>query len=74
MFLLFSPFSAYFSPHDIVVEKGLLSMTCSIYSTSCAVSAFNLSTQNTHKNNITEQNFLVKSSPAFSAELIYIRE
>ena len=25
-FHVFSPFSAYFSPHDIVVEKGLLHM------------------------------------------------
>ena len=23
-FHVFSPFSAYFSPHDIIVEKGLL--------------------------------------------------
>ena len=28
-FHVFSPFSAYFSPVDIVVEKGLLSGSCS---------------------------------------------
>ena len=35
-FHVFSPFSAYFSPHDIIAEKGLLTKHMS-FSLQCAI-------------------------------------
>ena len=41
-FHVFSPFSAYFSPHDIIAEKGLLyygnSLFCDVNVEHCGVS------------------------------------